>query len=177
MADSVVTPEALDLGRHVELERRGRDVYVHRVLLALLTLIPVLALLGFFGQRPTTSSAANDAAALEVYSPTRARGGLLFTTRITVEARRELRHAAVVFDPGWFEGMQVNSITPDPVWQRSDDGRVELGLGTLPAGEKSVTFVQFQVDPTNLGHRSQDVELTANGRQPLRVDRAITLLP
>ena len=177
MADSVATPEGLDLGRHVKLERRARDVYVHGVLLALLTLIPILALLGFFGQRPTTSSAANEAAALEVYSPTRARGGLLFTTRIAVDAKRELRHAAVVLDPGWFEGMQVNSVTPDPVWQRSDDGRVELGLGTLPAGQKSVTFIQFQVDPTNLGHRSQDVELTASGRQVLRIDRAITLLP
>lgn len=147
------------------------------MLLALLALIPALALLGLFGQRPSTSSAENEAAALEVYSPTRVRGGLLFTTRIEVEARQDLRRAAIVLDPGWFEGMQVNSIIPDPVAQRSDDGRVVLGLGSIPAGRKSVTFLQFQVDPTNVGHRSQGVELREEGREVLRIPRSITVLP
>jgi hypothetical protein len=177
MADSTAIPESLDLRRHLELEGRSHDVRVHRGLIMLLTLIPLLALAGFLGQRPTTSTAGNETAALEVYSPTRVRGGLLFTTRIAVEARRELRRAAIVLDPGWFEGMQVNSVTPDPVSQGSDDGRVVLGLGSIPAGTKSVTFIQFQVDPTNVGHRSENVELREAGRQLLRIKRSITVLP
>jgi hypothetical protein len=177
MADSIATPESLELRRHLELEGRAHEVRVRRILICLLALVPVLALLGLFGQRPTTSSAANGAATLEVYSPTRVRGGLLFTTRIGVEARRELRQAAIVLDPGWFEGMQVNSITPDPVTQRSDGGRAVLGLGTIPAGAKSVTFIQFQVDPTNVGHRSQNVALWEHGREVLRIPRSITVLP
>jgi hypothetical protein len=147
------------------------------MLLVLVALIPALALLGLFGQRSTTSSAQSQAAALEVDSPTRVRGGLLFTTRFTVDALRTLRSAAIVLDPGWFEGMQVNSITPDPGAQRSDDGRVLLALGTIPAGTKSVTFVQFQVDPTTLGRRSQDVELREAGRELLRIPRSITVFP
>jgi hypothetical protein len=177
VANSIATPESLELRRHLELEGRRGEVRVRRILIGVLVLVPALALLGFLGQRPTTSYAANEAAALDVYSPTRVRGGLLFTTRIGVEARRELRQAAIVLDPGWFEGMQVNSITPDPVTQGSADGRAVLGIGTIAAGEKSVTFIQFQVDPTNVGHRPQNVELWVQGREVLRIPRSITVLP
>jgi len=177
VADSIATPESLDPRRHLELEGRASEVHLRRILIGLLALVPVLALLGLFGQRPTTSSVASGAASLEVYSPTRVRGGLLFTTRIGVEARRGLRNAAIVLDPGWFEGMQVNSITPAPVTERSDGGRAVLGLGSIPAGQSSVTFIQFQVDPTNVGHRSQDVELRERGRKVLRISRSITVLP
>ena len=178
MADvSIATPESLELRRHLELEGRAGDVRARRILIGLLALVPVLALLGLFGQRPSTSSARNELAALEVTSPTRVRGGLLFTARIEIEARRDLPAAAVVLDPGWFEGMQVNSVIPDPVSQGSDDGRVVLGLGTIPAGRKSVTFIQFQVDPTNVGRRSQDIELRDRGREVLLIRRSITVLP
>jgi hypothetical protein len=40
-----------------------------------------------------------------------------------------------------------------------------------------VTFIQFQVDPTNVGHRSQNVELWEQGREVLRIPRSITVLP
>jgi len=178
MADvSIATPESLDPRRHLQLEGRAGDVRARRILIGFLSLIPALALLGLFGQRPSTSSARNEVATLEVTSPTRVRGGLLFTARIEVEARRDLHGAAVVLDPGWFEGMQVNSVTPDPVSQRSDDGRVTLGLGTIPAGRRSVTFIQFQVDPTNVGRRSEDIELRERGRAVLLIHRSITIFP
>jgi hypothetical protein len=177
VADSIAIPESLEVHRHLELEGRASEIHMRRTLLGLLALVPLLALLGLFGQRPTTSSAASGAAALRVYSPTRVRGGLLFTTRIGVEAKRELRDAAIVLDPGWFEGMQVNSVTPAPVTERSDAGRAVLGLGTIPAGGSSVTFIQFQVDPTNVGRRSQNVELWEQGREVLRISRSISVFP
>jgi hypothetical protein len=174
---SDATPDSLELRRHLELEGRAGEVHARRVLLALLAVIPALAILGLFGQRPSTASAESAAAALEVFSPTRARGGLLFTTEIEVTVRRDLRNAAIVLDPGWFEGMQLNNVTPAPSSQRSDHGRVVLALGTLAAGQRSVTFLEFQVNPTTVGRRSQDVELTEGGQALLHVSRSLTVFP
>jgi hypothetical protein len=140
-------------------------------------LIPLLALYGLFGQRPSTSVAENDAATLKVYSPSHVRGGLLFTTRFEVDAKRALRRPRLVLDPGWIEGMQVNSITPDAVAQQSDNGRIVLELGSIPAREKVVTFVQFQVNPTNIGRRSQNVSLEEAGWPPLDIRRTVTIFP
>jgi hypothetical protein len=139
--------------------------------------VPLLALLNVFGQRPDTSRVATKAAILSVYSPSRVRGGLMFTTRIHVTARKELKRAALILDPGWVEGMQVNSIDPQPVTEGSDNGRIVLGLGHIPAGQSTITFIEFQVDPTNVGHRSQDVVLTDNSKPIATLHRTITIFP
>jgi hypothetical protein len=170
-------PQTLDLRRHLELEGRRRQVNARRLLLAALALIPLLALLGIFGQRPATSVADGDSATLKVYSPHRVPGGLLFTTRFEIDAKQELRHPRLILDPGWIEGMQVNSITPGPVAQRSEEGRIVFELDRIPAGRKSVTFIEFQVDPTNVGHRSQNVTLADGDRRLLEIHRAVTVFP
>jgi hypothetical protein len=71
-------PDAIDLGRDGDLRGRRKDVWVRPTLLALATLVPVLALFNVFGQRPTTSNASGPAAKLSVYAPTKLRGGLLW---------------------------------------------------------------------------------------------------
>ena len=96
---------------------------------------------------------------LSVYSPTRVRGGLLYTSRFHVTAHADLKKALLVLDSGWFEGMQVNSIGPQPVGEASRDGRVVFELGHIAKGQSSLLWIQFQVNPTNVGHRSQNVEL------------------
>jgi hypothetical protein len=137
----------------------------------------VLGLLNTFGQRPATSRAATPAAVLSVYSPSRVRGGLLYTARFHVTARTDLRKAILVLDPGWFEGMQVNSIVPSPVQEGSRNGRVVYDLGHIAKGDSSILWIQFQVNPTNVGHRSQDVELDDGPNVITTVHRTITVYP
>jgi hypothetical protein len=170
-------PESLVLARHRDLRGRRSQVWIRRGLLTLLTALPVLALFNLFGQRPATSRAATPAASLKVYSPTRLRGGLLYEARFTIVARRELKNATLVLDPGWLEGISVNTIEPSPVGESSRNGRLALQLGHIPKGRTYRLFMQFQVNPTNVGHRSQNVELNDGPTPLLTIHRAITVFP
>jgi hypothetical protein len=170
-------PDGIVLRRHRDLDGRGNHPWVRRVLLGLVGAVLVLGLLNVFGQRPSTSRAATPAAVLSVYSPSKVRGGLLYTARFHVTARDELKQATLVLDSGWFEGMQVNSIVPQPVQEGSRDGRVVFDLGHLAKGHSSILWIQFQVNPTNVGHRSQNVELDDGGTVISTVHRSITVFP
>jgi hypothetical protein len=175
MADA---PQGLTLARHRDL--RGlytRGVVVRRVAYAVIGAVCLLGLLNVFGQHPTTATTDAPAAKLELYAPGRVRAGLLFTARFTVSARRDLKDATLVLDPGWAEGMQINTIEPSPIGEASKDGRLSFELGHIPAGQKFVLFMGFQVNPTNVGRRSQDVELLDGGTHISSIDRTITVWP
>src|SRR4051794_22946042 len=101
-------PDTIVLKRDRDLAGRQNEIWVRRGLFALLCVVPVLALLNVFGQRPATSSAAIGAARLSVYAPTRVRGGLLFQARFHLTAERDIKKAILVLAPGWLEGMTVN---------------------------------------------------------------------
>jgi len=137
----------------------------------------VLALFNLFGQRPETATVDTPSARLAVYSPTALRGGLLFTSRFHVTAHKDIRKALLILAPGWIEDMQVNSITPEPRSAGSRDGRIVLDLGPIAAGHSVITFIEFQVNPTNVGHRSQDVELDDGSRPLLHIERSVTVFP
>jgi hypothetical protein len=146
-------------------------------LLAVLGLVIALGLLNVFGQRPSTSTAAAPSASLEVYSPDRLRGGLIFQSRFRIEAIRELREATLVLDPGWLEGITLNTVAPSPVGEASRDGRLAFELGHIRAGDEYLFFLHFQVNPTTVGRRSADIEIHDGDRLVLRVDRTVTVWP
>ena len=170
-------PDQLTLERHRELAGRQRWPWSRRVLLGLLVLTLVLGLLNVFGQRPDTLQAASRAASLEVYAPTRLRSGLFYEARFTLEALRDVRNATLVLDPGWLEGMTLNTLAPSPVGEASRDGRLALELGHVPAGRKHVFFLHFQVNPTNIGRRSQRVELFDGETRLFGLERTVTIWP
>jgi hypothetical protein len=170
-------PDGIVLRRHLELRGRAWGLPVRRGLLCALALFPLLALLDVFGQGAVTTSARNGDATLTVDSPETVRGGVLFTTRLTVETRTELSGAQLALDGGWFDGMQVNSIVPQPSQESSRDGRVVLGLGRIPAHRRVSYYIGFQADPTTIGSRTQDVRLQKDGRTLLTVERTIKVLP
>ena len=143
----------------------------------LLGLFCLLGLLNLFGQHPQTHIAASSAASLKVYSPARVRSGLIFESRFHVHARSELREARIVLDSGWLEGMTLNTVEPAPVGEASRDGRLALELGHIAAGDDYLLFLQFQVNPTNVGHRSQDVQLYDGDELLLTIDRSVTIFP
>ena len=130
-----------------------------------------------FGQRPETDIASADGVELELYSPERVRSGLFFMSRFTIRAEREIESATLVLDPGWLEGITLNTVEPAPVGEANRDGRLALELGRIRAGTEYVFFLHFQVNPTNVGRRPQDVELTDGETSLLTIDRAVTVFP
>jgi hypothetical protein len=159
-------------------DREGRrDVVVRRVLVSALGVFLALGLLNLFGQRPSTTTAESAAATLEVYAPERVRGGLFYEARFRIDARREVEEATLVLDSGWAEGITINTIEPSPLGAASRDGTLVYELGRIPAGRKHVFFLQLQVNPTNVGHRSQDVRLFDGDELLATIDRSITVFP
>ena len=170
-------PDQLSLTRHRDLDGRAHRPYVRWALLSLVGLLVLLGLLNAFGQRPETDTASADGVELEVYSPQQLRSGLFFMSRFTIRAQREVEAATLVLDPGWLEGITLNTLEPSPVGEANRDGKIALDLGHVPAGTKHVFFLHFQVNPTEIGRRSQDVALYDGETPLLNVDRTVTIFP
>ena len=170
-------PQGLTLSHNRDLEGREHRPWTRRILLGLVGVVVALGLLNVFGQRPSTSVARGGGAQLKVYSPERVRGGLIFESRFHIRAIREIRNATLVLEPGWLEGMTLNTVEPAPVGEASRDGSIAFELGRIPAGDDYLFFLQFQVNPTNVGRRSADVDLFDGERLLLHVDRTITVWP
>jgi hypothetical protein len=173
----VSAPAGLTLKRHRDLQGRERQVWYRRGLILVLVVIVALALANFFGQHPATSHAESRAASLELQAPTRVRGGLMFQGRFTLVARQDLKTPKLILSPGWFEQMTVNGLVPQPSTQTTRNGDVVLTFDSLQAGQKLVFWTYFQVNPTNIGHRSQDVELDDGNTPLLRLNRKVTIFP
>jgi hypothetical protein len=172
-------PDTLVLRRHRDLDGMFRGaIWVRRAVLTVLTVLCALALLNVFGQRPSTARAETAAATLSVYAPTALRGGDFMEARFHITAKQELKKAILKLDPGWAEGMSMNTIEPSPVGEASDDGRLSFELGHIPAGQSFILFMQFQVNPTNVAwHRPQNVELEDGNTVVARIHRTITVFP
>jgi hypothetical protein len=170
-------PQTIVLKRDRDLEGRAWEIWVRRALFLLLPLVSLLALLNLFGQRPSTSLGNAAGASLKVYSPSRVRAGLIYQARFHVTAQRDLKQATLILDPGWLEGMTVNTIEPQPVNEGSDNGRLTLDLGHIPAGQSHLLFMYFQTNPTNVGHRDQNVTLKDGDQTLLHLKRTITIFP
>ncbi|HEX4324809.1 MAG TPA: hypothetical protein VHZ77_09305 [Gaiellaceae bacterium] len=176
MAD---VPDGLVLKRNRDLEgvRRG-GIWVRRAFLALIAVVAALGLANVFGQRPSTVRADVPAATISVYAPTAIRGGDFMEARFHITAKRDLKQAILKLDPGWGEGMSMNTVEPSPVSESSDDGRLAFDLGHIAAGHSSILFLQFQVNPTNVAwHRPQNVELADGDQVIARLHRTITVFP
>jgi hypothetical protein len=168
----------LTLKRHRDLDRLERSgIVVRRIGYAVLGAIVVLGLLNVFGQRPTTATADDTAARLQLYAPSHLRGGLLYMARFRVTAKQDLKDATLVLDQGWGESITINTIEPSPAEETSDNGRLSFALGRIPAGESFVLFMEFQVNPTNVGRRSQNVELRDGETHITTIERTVTVFP
>jgi len=171
------TPQTLVLRRHRNLEGRRSEAWVRRLLLALIGLVPLLALFNVFGQRPQTARASAAAATLTVRAPARVRGGLIYAARFRIDARQELENATLVLDPSWAESYTVNGLAPQPETEASRDGKLVYGFGRLDAGRSLLFFLSLQVNPTNVGRRAQDVELYDGEARLASVHRKVTIFP
>jgi hypothetical protein len=170
-------PDGLTLERHRDMAGRQWWIWARRALLALLAVVPVLALFDVFGQRPETTEVDAPQASLSVYAPDHARSGLIYAARFHINAHRDIKDAYLVLDPGWAEGYTVNGLAPQPLTEASRNGRIAFGFGHIPAGHSVIFFLSLQVNPTNVGRHSQNVELDDGETPILTVHRIITIFP
>lgn len=174
MAD---VPDRIVLKRHRDLEGRAHRIWYRR---SVFTLIPVFLILGLanvFGQRPSGTTVHGPTASFELYAPTSLRGGLLYQARFTIRARADVKNALLQLSPGWNEGQTVNTIEPSPLGEASRNGDLLLTLGHIRAGTTYRLFMQFQVNPTNVGRRRADATLYDGATELAHVDRTLTFFP
>ena len=172
-----VPRQSLDRSLDLELEGRQRHGLYRLFALGVLGLVVLAALLGAFGQESTMTVDAGQRAALSVDAPPDLRGGLLFQARFEVHAKRRLAHPNLVLSPGWLHGMTLNTVAPTPVSEESGEGGLTMSFEALPAGETLVVWTDWQVNPTNVGRRDEDVALF-DGAEPLAsVQRTVTVFP
>jgi hypothetical protein len=174
MADA---PEGIVLRRHRDLEGRRHQMWFRRGLLALIAVVPVLGLLNFFGQRPSTDEASAPAATLTLTAPQKVRGGLLYQAHFTISAHEGLRKAALVLHPDWLQGMTLNTLEPSPAEETSVNGAIRLDYGQIPAGQRFDVFLQYQVNPTAVGARKQWVQLVDGESTVASIERGLFIYP
>jgi hypothetical protein len=170
-------PDTIVLRRDRDLGPRRNDIWIRRGLFALVCIVPVLALLNLFGQRPGTSTGTASAARLSVLAPSRVRGGLLYQARFRVTARKRLSQAALVLDSGWLDGLTINTLEPSPASETSRNGKLALDLGSISAGQSYVLVVDFQVNPTTVGRQDQNLTLYDGNRSLVTIHRTLTIFP
>ena len=173
----MAVPQGLTLKHHRDLADREARPIVRQVLVALVAVVLLLGLFNLFGQAVNASSAENSAARFEVSAPTKLRGGIFFQARFIIEATEELEDATLVLDSDWLEDITLNTVEPAPVGEASRDGRIALELGRIPAGDEHRLYLHFQVNPTAVGRRSQDVELYDGDKLLLSIDRDAIVWP
>jgi len=143
----------------------------------LLSVGVLLALTGAIGQPTQTLVAAGAAAHLRVEVPDVVRGGLLLRARIAVRATRTIRHPRIILGPGFFEGLQVNTIEPSPQSEASRGPQVVLSYAELRAGDELVVYLQLQVNPTTIGEQDTTVQLDDETDVVARVAHTTAVLP
>jgi hypothetical protein len=170
------TPQSLTLKDN----RDATEVYElasRRTFFAFVTIALLVGLLNVFGQSPTGSRVDAPTARLEVSAPLDVRGGIYFQGRFRITAHEDIESATLVLESGWLESMHINTIEPAPVGESSRDGDLALDFGHVAAGDTIAAFLQFQVNPNNVGQRSQDVRLY-DGEELLAVaERTVTIWP
>ena len=170
-------PETLARKEHVELAGRNVEEWARRIGLLLLAAVLVLGLANFFGQATGETAVENDAARLTLRAPADVRAGLFYQVMLRIDAREELTEPALVLDPGWVEGFTINSQQPEPVEWQHRDGRNVLVYGPIPAGGHLVARLQYQVNTTAIGPRTQNVVLEDAGEEILRLDHDTFVYP
>jgi hypothetical protein len=170
-------PDTLTFSRHRDHRGHRLDSWVRRGGLGLLALVVLFALLNLFGQRPGTSTASAVAARLQLYAPSTVRGGLVYTARLRIDARKDIKRAIVVFAPGWTDQYTFNGVSPQPISEGSANGKVSFTLGHIPEGKHYTLFVSLQVNPTNVGHHGQTVWLYDGQTELAAIHHEITIWP
>jgi len=168
---------SIRVGRYRDLEGRNAHPWHRRAILTLLAVLPVLALIGVFGQRTDRSVAQAPRATLTLSGPSRVRGGLFFQWKINVAARQQLSQPKLVLDEGFFNGLTINTSEPQASQELNRNGRVAFEYNAIPAGQQLMVWFEYQVNPTTFGSRTLHLELDDGNTPITSITRHVTVFP
>jgi hypothetical protein len=170
-------PDYLDRAANVDLHGRNVEPWFRRLGLVVLLGVCALGLANVFGQHTHVLAVDSDTAKLTVEAPGKARGGLIYQVIFRVDAHENLGEPTLVLDPGWFDGLTINTVQPDGVEWAQRNGLNTLTLPAIDAGDHFVLRLQYQVNPTVIGRRTQNVVLEDAGEPLLTLQHAQTIFP
>jgi hypothetical protein len=173
----IAAPDTLTLKTNRDRRNWWQSRWLRRALLLIPAALVALGLANVFGQRPASASVSSAVARLTVSAPTHVRSGLIYAARFRVDAVQELKQASLLLDQGWADGYTVNGEAPQPLTQGSTDGRLNYGLGHVPAGSHVVLWLSLQVNPTTVGHHAQTVRLYDGNNLLLVLRRSVFIFP
>jgi hypothetical protein len=161
--------------------RRHRDEpwspWIRRVAVAAMFTLCLLALLNVFGQVATMTSVDSPQVSLSVNSPERLRGGLLYTSDYTISTHQPVQDLRMVLAPGWFSGVTFNGSAPQAQQETSDGSGTTFDYGQTPAGQSMTIYISWQMNPTTVGSRNQDVWLYDGQKLLLTMHRTAVVFP
>jgi hypothetical protein len=83
-----------------------------------------------------------------------------------------------VLSSGWIDGLTLNTNEPSaPSETGGPNGSLVLSLGSLQAGQTFVQYFEYQVNPTSVGSRDQDMTLASDGAPVVSIARTLTVVP
>jgi hypothetical protein len=165
-------PDEIDLGRHRDFAGRGAGQWLRRSFMALLAIFVLAALANAFGQAAATDTAAGAAGTLSVKAPSRVRGGLTYQGEFTIQATRALGAPTLVLDRGWVDQTTLNTVQPEPAGSTTDAaGDLKLRFPPMAPGRTLVVYLDFQVNPVNVGTHDAGVALYDGARPVASVSR------
>ena len=167
----------LDLPRHRDLEGRHYEPWLRRGLIVAMLAVAAAGLLNVFGQTASVSTARGSGGTLSVEAPSSVRGGLLFQARFQITPAADMARPVLVLQRGWVEGLSINTLEPSPVSETWKHDALELTLPAVAAGQTLNFYMQFQVNPTNVGRRDADVTLRNDDTPVATVHHTLTIYP
>lgn len=173
--DQAALPFGLDRARHIEL--RQHSPWRRRGVVLVMAAFCGLALANVFGQVAHVDHADAAAVSLTVESPERLRGGDIYTSVITVVAHQPIQDARVLLSPGWFSGFTLNAAAPQSNQESSDQSGGTMDYGQLAAGATMPIWISWQVNPTTVGEKDQDVQILDGSRLLVSVHRSVYVFP
>lgn len=142
-----------------------------------MAVIPVLGLFNVFGQRQQTLHVSNALASIEIDSPSHVRSGLIFTTQVVITPHLPVRKCELTLGQGWFSGMTLNGITPQPSQQTANGNWQVWQFGALKADTPFRVWISWQTNPTSIGRRSQPLAVLDGNKQLATANRSLTIFP
>ena len=173
--DEAALPFGLRRDAHVDMVRHSP--WRRRAVVVVMSAFCLLALFNVFGQVAHVDRADGATASLTVESPERLRGGDIFTSVITLTPHQPIQDARVVLSPGWFSGMTLNAAAPQSNQESSTPAGGIFDYGQLDAGATMPVWISWQVNPTTVGEKDQDVQIFDGGRLLVAVHRSVYIFP
>jgi hypothetical protein len=155
-----------------------RKLQFHRVQLIgvpLLMVLPVLGLLGFFGETITTVSAANPQLSMQIEYSTRYRYKMINDMNVTITNLTEQAPVTVTveFDRSYID--QFSTVTFTPSVERITGEVYEVELRELEAGGTQVIEVELQGE--KYWHHTGSVSASLPDGEPVQIAVGTTIYP